>query len=1028
MIRWCVEHKTIVLLLSVMILAGGIFVYSDLERQENPTITPPIALVQCIYPGASPEDVEKQIIKPIEEKIGEIENIKTIESFSLDSVGIIKITLEDMSDAAILRHWEKVKDKIDDVKAELPDSAEAPTVDTELINSFGLVVGLSSSDYTNQDIQRVAKILEKKVSKIDGVAEVKLMGEVNSEISVQLDMTRLNQYGISANTIMTAIKARNVSIPGGNLEMEKGKIPVQITGEYQSIEELRNTIVGVSEDTGLPIRLRELAQVEMKDEMPDSYSLIGNQKAVLVGVRYMSGTNVLKTGEAVDKILEEFREDDLYRDMKMTILTNQPEYVDDAIDLFVNNLASAIILVIAIVWIFMGFRSAVVVSVPIAVVTSAVLLYMKLAAIPLHQISIASLIISLSLLVANGIVANDNMYLYLQQGRSRKEAVIQGVKDVNIPILTSTLTTIASFLPLAMMQGSAGKFASALPVLVSVALFASYFTALTLVPAMGDRILEVKSRSGGLMDKFVHKLRIFKLKAKLEKAYDKFLEKSLAKPRRTILMFVVLLGLSFTLVPTLGMQVFPPIQRDQYVLTVTLPSGVSLDYTRDVAAQIAQAVDGEESVQSTAVQVGDGFIQYYDTFASARRGTNVAEYLINGDRDKAYDVAGMVESRFPEATVNLKFLELNMPQDQPVQIRISGSDITELKRIAESVNEEVKLLDGVNRTEINYGFDSYKLKINVDETKANLTGITNYDVASTVRMAVNGMEVTEIKQQDIDKDSIPVVLRIGRENLLSIEDMNRIFITSQITAENVPLSQIAELKTESSLNQIVRRNEDRTITVGLYLNKNVSSEIVLHSAMEKLKTFTVPSGYTLSYGGDNEFAEETFGSMVVPAIMAIVLIYLIITLQFGKLVEPLIIMGTIPLSFIGIISGLKIMNYPIGFMAMLGAISLMGVVVNNGIVLLDYIKLLQNEGNSLHDAVVTGAKTRLRPIMIGMVTTVISLIPLMISGGPLWQPLATAINFGLLFSTALTLIVIPCAYLWIETVRLNRRSKKKVTV
>lgn len=1026
MIKWCVEHKIIVLMLSVFVLMGGVYVYVDLERQENPTITPPIALVQCIYPGASPEDVEKQIIKPLEKEIGKVDDVKTIESYSIDSVGIIIVTLEDMSDAKILTHWQSLKDKVDDGKANLPESALSPTVDTELANSFGLVIGLSSKDYTNQDLKRVAKQLERELSQVDGVAEVKISGEVDPSVDIQLDMSKLKQYGISSTTIATAVKARNVNIPGGNLNLETSKIPVQITGEYKGIEEIRNTIVGVSETSGIPVRVRDLAQVDLSEKEPDRYALVGTDKAVLVGVRYTSGQNVLKTGGAVDQILETFKKDKLYKDMKLTILTNQSDYVKESIDLFVDNLVSAIVLVVAVVWLFMGLRSAIVVSVPIALVTAVVLLYMKMAAIPLHQISIASLIISLSLLVANGIVANENMYLYLQQGRPRKEAMIRGVKDVSIPILTSTLTTIASFLPLAMMQGSAGKFASALPVLVSVSLLASYFTALTVVPAMGDKILEVKSRKGGILDHVIHWLRMDKLGHKGMDFYQSQLKKAIQMPKTTIAIFVGLLGLTSLLLPSLGIQVFPSIQRDQYVMTLTLPDGVALDHTREVTKTVGKIIESEPGVTSYGAQVGDGFIQYYDNFSAARQGTNVAEFLINGGRENAEGLSEKIRAAVPEASVNLKFLELNMPQDQPVQIRISGSDIQVLKATAEDIEKQVRGLDGVLRTQINYGKDSYKLKVDVDESKANLSGITNYDVAATVRMAVNGADITELKQKDVDEDSTVVTMGIGKEGLKNISDLSQIFVTSQITGENVPLGQIAKVKTETSLNQIVRRNEIRTITVGLYLKPEASSQGVLVKTQETLKDYKTPENYHLTYGGDNEYASETFGSMVVPALIAIVLIYVIIAFQFGSLLDPMIIMGTIPLSFIGIFLGLKVMNYPIGFMAMLGAISLMGVVVNNGIVLLDYIKQLQKEGKPLMEAVVEGSVVRFRPIMIGMLTTVISLIPMMYSGGPLWQPLAAALNFGMVVSTVLTLIVIPAAYILVEKIREKHMPAEKI--
>ncbi len=322
----------------------------------------------------------------------------------------------------------------------------------------------------------------------------------------------------------------------------------------------------------------------------------------------------------------------------------------------------------------------------------------------------------------------------------------------------------------------------------------------------------------------------------------------------------------------------------------------------------------------------------------------------------------------------------------------------------------------------NYGDNSYRLNVNVNEEKANLVGITNYDVASTVRMAVNGLEIVKMKQKDIEKDSLPVIAKISDKDKTSREILNTIFLTSQVTGKNVPLTQIATIETQTSLNQIIRRNSQRTITVGSFVEDGYNTAAVMENVEKSMEGINLPDGYTLEYGGENENSTDAFSSMTLPTIIAIILIYIILVFQFGDLVEPLIIMGTIPLSFIGIIWGLKWMGYPIGFMALLGAISLMGVVVNNGIVLLDYIKVLLPQSNNFREAIVQACETRMRPIMIGMITTVFSLLPLMISGGPLWAPMATSVIFGMILSTVLTMIVIPCAYVLIGS---RREAQKK---
>ena len=407
-------------------------------------------------------------------------------------------------------------------------------------------------------------------------------------------------------------------------------------------------------------------------------------------------------------------------------------------------------------------------------------------------------------------------------------------------------------------------------------------------------------------------------------------------------------------------------------------------------------------------------MKYYLTFIPNNQASNKAQFLVNGDRSKSSKIEKQIKEKVPGVVVKIKELEISIPATYPVQVRIAGDDISELRRIGEEVKSKLQQVPGGKNMEDDYGYDSYKLNVNVNQEKANLVGISTYDIASTVRMAVNGFEVSKLKQEDIEKDSIPIVLKVPDNQKKDRNILNNIFLTSQVTGENVPISQIATVETKSSLNKILRRNGKRTLTVGLFVEQGYNTLDVLKKCEETLKDYKLPDGYTIEYGGENETSDEAFSSMKIPTVIAIILIYLILVIQFGDLIEPLIIMGTIPLSFIGIIWGLKWMGYPIGFMAVLGAISLMGVVVNNGIVLLDYIKLLVKEYDDIREAIVEACKTRLRPIMIGMITTVISLIPLAVSGGLLWGPMATAIIFGMLVSSALTVYVLPCTFFVIE--------------
>jgi multidrug efflux pump subunit AcrB len=981
----------------------------SLLRQDNPSVVAPAAVVQCIYPGATPLDVEKSILKPLEEELASLSGLKSLESFAVPNAGSIIVRLKDMSDADIELQYNEIRECVNRAESKLPAEAEKPTIDSDLATSYSLILGLTSQEQNPARLRDTAEEIEQHFSRLSGVTAVELFGAGAEEVLVSLDMVKLQQYGLAPLSIATALQASNISIPGGSLELSGRNVPVRLAGEFTSLADIENTVVTLSPDTGLPVHLSDICTIERREAEPSIQAMIGQTQGIMIGVKYAEDSNIITTGRQLRRECEKLTASLSQKGMELTVLNDQAVFTQEAINLFLTNFLFAVILVVVVVTLVMGLRSALIVSVPIALVVAAVLVAMLALGIPLHQVSIASLVISLSLLVANGVVSNDSIYLQLEAGMERDEACVTGTKLVSMPLLASTLTTVASFIPLALMKGVAGKFAYSLPLLVSVALSVSFITALTVVPAAGNRFLQLKGPS-----RFT---KWAAYKARANDFYGKILARALVHPVRTLLIFVGLLLLSLPAVPGLGVQMFPPLERDQYTLEITLPNAYTLEATAQTAGAIANLLAEEPSVSSYAYIVGSGFPKYYMTFLPAAQSTGKANFLVNGDRAAAEDVAERLSLAIPDAVVREHSLEFNMPQTYPVQIRISGTDIDTLLTLANLTEDKVSEVKGVRRTELDYGQKTSELLLRLQREKAALVGLSEYDVARTVRMVVNGLEVAELKQTDLNKEALPVILQMTEADRGSREALDRIFVTSQITGEHVPLRQVTEITTETSLGRIVRRDRERTVTVGVIPQDNQGIETLIFGLKSALVDLELPEGYTLSYGGENEFTRETIGSMILPAVLAVLLIYLILALQIQKLVEPLIIMGTIPLAFIGIIWGLRLLGYPIGFMALIGTISLMGVVVNNGIILLDYIRVRRELGEEVRLAVVNACSVRLRPIIIGMVTTVISLLPMMLAGGSLWAPLATTVIAGMLISTLSTMLAIPCLYYL-----LNRRT------
>jgi multidrug efflux pump subunit AcrB len=847
MIKNSVKHKSIVILLCIVVLIFGFGMYPYMEMQENPVVDSPIATVKCIYPGATPEDVEKDVIKPLEDAIGEVADIKQMDSYCMDSVGVIKIKLNNMSDDEIDKHWEDLKDKVDEVKTDLPSNANEPVVETDFTSAYGLILGISSDNYSYEQLDDAAEVLKDDLSAVKGVKSVDIDGKVDSEVHINLDISRLEQYGISVSDISTYLQARNINIPGGNLELGDSKVPVQITGEYKSVEEIGDTIIGMSTDTGNTIHLRDVAEITKTEGDDSKRATVNNEKGLLVGVKFSDGVNIPSVTKKLNKVISDFEANSLYNGMHLTRLIDQSDYIESAINLLNSNLFMAVLLVLVVIILAMGVRSAIVVALPIPIVIAAVFGYMDLADIPLHQVSIMSLIISLSLLVANGIVSNDNMNVYLDRGEDRFTACTKGVKEVMMPILTSTLTTIASFLPLVMMEGSEGKFVKTLPVLVSVALAASFVTSLTIVPAMGHLLLldkEQKEKKAAKRKKAPKEHSVF------DKLYGKILSLCLKLPLATIAVFVLIFILVLTLVPSLKVQLFPPVEREQYVIDVTLKEGTTADKTAEVVGDICKLIDEDDSVTSYASEIGTGFMKYYVTFMPNQQATNKAQILVNGDRDGIAALESKISEQLPAAIVNFKQLEIALPVDHTIEVRISGDNVDTLLSLAEQVKDKMRSVKGAKNIEDNFGSYGYKVSVNVNEEKANMVGITNYEVAQLVRMAINGTTVTSLKQDDINKDSLSVIMKLPDEQTKDSSSIGNIFITSTITGKNVPLKQIADISTEKSLSKIMRRNGERTITVGMFVEDGYESDKVLDDVMSQMDTLQLPDGYQLTYGGE----------------------------------------------------------------------------------------------------------------------------------------------------------------------------------
>lgn len=1014
--KLCIRKPVTTIMITLMVFIAGIVSYFNLDQALMPDVDLPIAVVATTYVGASPEEIENLISKPLEEGLGSISNVDTITSVSSANVSMVVLQFVDGTDidmAAV-----DMRDKLDQIKSGLPDDAGDPMVIKMDINAIPIMIGVKAE---NLDLTALNELLEDNVvnrlERIEGVASVDLSGGITREVRITVDPAKLAGYGLTTSTLSGILAAENMNLPSGDLSQGNTTVSVRTIGEFTSIQQINN--LPITTGTGGVIHLSDVARVEEVEADRDSFMYVNGEKGILISVDKQSTANLVKVSDSLKKEIAELQED--YPELDINLLTDTAEYIEMSLSNITQTALLAAVIAFFVLLLFLKnavTAGIIAVSIPTSIMATFAMMYVT--GINMNMISMGGVAIGIGMLVDNSVVVLDSIYQYYERGYSAVEAAEIGSKEVSMAITASTLTTVAVFVPLALTGGTTGAMMQNLSFTIVYALVASVIVALTFVPMACGLLLKKETKSINWKNtRFLKFLDHWDAAIDtLGRRYEKILKWALRHRKKTVLTVIAVFILSLFTVPIAGMDFMASMDQGTANITVELPNGTDLDTTEETTLEVLYRLQDIPERELVYASVGSGMMS---------SGTNSSSIVINlvdkKDRDRSTDEVCeeikdlLADIPGAEITVASSNSAMGSLASADVTMNVYGYDSPTLVEVEKELVAMLSKVPGLSEVEGSTGDTVPEAKVTIDRGKASQYGITTASVAGALNTAISGSTATQYK---VDGTEIDVVIRYDTEEVNYLTDLKNLTVTSAYGTQ-VPLSDIATVTMDESATTIMRENQKNYITI------NANAEGMSGSEAQKLveeamANFELPDGCYYEFGGMMEMMNESFSSLTTAMIVAVLLVYMIMASQFESLRYPFIVMFSMPLAITGAILGLLLTGNTITMPAMMGFVMLVGMVVNNGIVLVDYTNQLMDRGMNCHDALTTAGPRRLRPILMTTLTTVLGMLPMALAtseGSEMMQALAVAVIFGLSLSTVVTLIFIPVLYMW-----MNERKRK----
>ncbi|AMK12578.1 efflux RND transporter permease subunit [Pseudodesulfovibrio indicus] len=1000
--KWCIENNRTSLVLFLIIAISGVMTFFSIPKAEDPEFTIRTGVISTVFPGASPQRVEELVTDKLEEKVREIDGVKTVESQSMSGLSILKVEFED-SIKDMQPYWQKLRNKVDDAAGDLPEEAYTPAVNDEFGDVYGIVIALTGDGFSYRELKDVADDMRDQLLKIKGVGKVERWGVQDERIFVDFTNSRMAAAGVSPFALAQMIDSQNTLQPSGSSLVGPERIVIEPTGEFKGVEDIYSLAIRPPGQK-TSVRLADVADISRGfSDPPSTLTRFNGAPCLMLAVSMADGGNITDLGERVTKKLDEMRAN-LYVGLEANVVVFQPDYVKTAINDFMINLIESFAFVVVVILAFAGLRTGIIAGSLVPMAMLGCIALMPLFGVGLQRISIASLIISLGILVDNGVVVSEAILVRLASGENRLKAAVGAVSELWMPLLAASLTTIFAFLPIPLATTHpVGEFCSSLFVVVTLTLACSWALSMSMVPMLCYYLLKPK-------------VTVQTYANRLYRAYRGLLLWSLRN--RTvfvalILIFCAVSGWAFRYVPKMF---FPPNERAQFTIDFWQPYGTDITATERRVERLEKVLLADADVSQVGVFVGHGGPRWYLPLNLEQKNDNLATFVVNTRSVESVDgvikrTRKALEDGFPDADYSLNKLMNGPPVGAKLQIRLSGPDIKTLYALRDEIVPLVESQPGVTRVWDDWGQWTKKMMVEVDQDKAREAGLSSFDVAVSLQAAMSGLRASNYREGDT---IIPILLRNDEGFRGRLDKLDSLNVYSYDTGASVPLSQVATTRLDWQPSDIRRRDQGRTMTIKADVADGYYALSILNTVRPEVTALMAkgdwPLGYSVEYGGEFEESAEAQAAINANMPLAMGLLVLVLVFQFNSIRRPVIILLTLPPMIIGIAAGMLATNSPFGFMPMLGMISLLGIIVNNAIMLIDRIEIQRKRGLDLDDSIVLSAMERARPIIMTATTTIIGMVPLSLQGGEMWRPMANLIMSGLTVATVLTLVLCPVLY------------------
>lgn len=1002
------RKKTVTIVVTLAFLVGGALSFLNMPRLEDPEFTIKQALVITNYPGATPAEVTDEVTDVIENAAQQLGQREKVTSLNKPGQSIVTVEIKDKYDKETLPQvWDELRRKVSDAQSQLPPGAGPSLVVDDFGDVYGILLSVTGDGYSRQDLQDYADFLRKELLLVENVAKVTIWGKRPEKVFVEISRARMNQLGTSMNALLDTLSKRNLAVPAGKVRVDDEYVRISPSGGIDAVEGLGDLYVKDSAENRL-VPLRDVAEISRGyDSPPEKIMHRDGKQALALGISMTSGGNVVELGEAVKQKLADLQAETPVG-MHVEPVYFQPDRVEQAVDSFVLSLAEAVGIVIVVLLLFMGFQSGMLIGSILLITICGSFIFIKLAGVALERISLGALIIALGMLVDNAIVVVEGILIRYQQGYDRFQAALDVVEQNKWPLLGATIIAIMAFAGIGLSPDAVGEFCRSLFIVLSISLLLSWFTAVTVTPLLCQMFLHPKPHGEG-EDSY---------SGKMYRWYRNLLELCLHR-RKTTMGFMALLLVAAVLGFGLVKQsFFPSSTQPSFFIHYWLPQGTDIRRTASDVSEIEKRILEDDRVTSVTSFIGSGGPRFILTYAPQKTNSSygmllvdVKDYRIIGDIIDDYET--MIRAEYPDSEAKLKKFRLGPGRDASIEVRFSGPDSTVLRELSLEAQEIMKASGRAESIRDNWRQPVKVIHPVISEARAKLAGVTRPGLAEALEQAFSGKTAGVYREGD---KLLPIVVRPPDRERLDVDEIGNVRVASPAAGGLIPVEEVvSEFSTEMEFGILRTRNRMLTITASCEPKQGLPSAL-LAELMPQIEKMEIPEGYRMEWGGEYEDSTDAQTSLAKSLFIPFAIMILATIMLFNNLRMPLLIWLTVPLSIIGVTLGLLVTREPFGFMALLGFLSLSGMLIKNSVVLLDQIRIELDNDKEPYRAVVDASVSRIRPVSMAAATTILGMVPLVTDA--FFSAMAVTIMSGLAFATVLTLIVVPVLYSLFYKVRI----------